>query len=135
MDGTEHDEFGVTYLTESGGRHLFSSDTRSYESWQGTLKGEEPPVATRFSRPHCPNVTVGLEVDQAKTTHLVDQSQAEVRFSPLLLCASGHYGVDGPIGLFQGLLGEAEEYAVLDHQVASGPECIHQSGEDVLTGW
>lgn len=134
VDGTEHPEFGVSHLTEGGGGHLFGSDTRGYESWQGTLKGEEPPVAAGFSWPHRPNVTVGLEVDQAKSTHLVDQPQAEVRISPLLLCTSGHHGVDGPIGLFQDLLGEAEEYAILDYQVASGPECIHQSGEDVLAG-
>ena len=107
MDGTEHPEFGVSHLTEGGGGHLFGGDTSGYKSWQGTLKGEEPPVAARFSWSHCPNATVDLEVDQAKSTHLVDEPQAEVRISPLLLCTSGHHGVDGPIGLFQDLLGEA----------------------------
>ena len=134
MDGTEHPEFGVTHLTEGGGGHLFGGDTRGDKSWQGTLEGEEPPVAACFSWSHRPNATVGLEVDQAKSTHLVDEPQAEVRISPLLLRTSGHHGVDGPIGLFQDLLGEAEEHAILVYQVASGPECIHQSGEDFLTG-
>ncbi|GEM_PF-4346392 len=74
MDGTEHPEFRVTHLTEGGGGHFFGGDTSGYKSWQGTFEGEEPPVAARFSWPHRPNVAVGLEVDQAKATHLVDES-------------------------------------------------------------